>query len=326
MSHCVELSSIRSMLVISLTNLGDVILTTPVLGTLRANFPQARIAVLAGPKAEGLLRGSRTINEFILFDKRALRFGAKLKLVWALRRQSFDLVVDLRNTLIPYLICARRRSKPVVGKQLVSMRERHLARLGFLNLPIESGPFDFFSETEATQAEEKMKLLGLAIGQPYCVMVPGAGSYLKRWKLERFGEVAHHFEQRGMRVVAVGSPAEKELGAQLESCAHAINACGVFGLRELAAFLKHAKFVLSCDSAIMHLANELDVPAAAIFGPTDEKKYARMDSRHRVIRRVLDCAPCERAHCRFERAHCMEDITSGEVIKMCEELSDAARH
>lgn len=323
MTGPIHRSSIRKILIVSLTNLGDVILTTPVMAAVRSCFPGASITVIAGPKSETLLKGSSTVDQVIVFDKRSLSFGAKLRLVWGLRAERFDLVVDLRNTLIPYLIGARYGSKAFLGSKTVSMRSRHLGRLEPFGIPATAKPFDFFSEVERQSCEKKLEKLGIRPGERRMVIAPGAGSYLKRWGIERFGEVARYFSGESMRVVVVGSESEKELGAQIEQTAPAVNACGALLLRELAAVVKTAELVLSCDSAIMHLANELNVPCAAIFGPTDERKYARMDVRHRVIRRVLDCTPCERARCRFERVHCMEDITSENVIRICEELLDA---
>src|SRR3989338_438253 len=118
-------AAVRKILLISLTNLGDVILTTPVMAALRENFSGASLSVLIGPKAEELLRGSRTVNEVILYNKH-LGILDKLKLVKALREKKFDLVVDLRDTLIPYLIGAGRLPRLFFKRSPVSMRERHL--------------------------------------------------------------------------------------------------------------------------------------------------------------------------------------------------------
>ena len=315
-------SDVKNILVISLTNLGDVILTTPVLSALREKFPNAFLAVVIGPKAEELFRGSRTINEVIVYDKKRMTFFDRLQWVYGLRKRRFDLAVDLRNTLIPYLIGARQRTRFVIGKQPILMREKHLSRIKFLGGFSDSGnhQFDFFSEDDERRLHLKLKLWSVKAGQELILIVPGAGSYLKRWPVSRFGEVARYFTSKGKQVMIVGSQSERALAEQIKTFTPIVNACGSLTLRELASLLPKAALVLSCDSAIMHLAYEQNAPVVAIFGPTDEKKYGRLSPNNRIVRRKLDCAPCERAHCRFERQACMEDISSDEVIRNCEEL------
>ena len=69
----VDESKIRNILVISLSNIGDIILTTPVISLLRDHFPKNRITVLVGPKGASILEKSETINEVTVYDKKADR-------------------------------------------------------------------------------------------------------------------------------------------------------------------------------------------------------------------------------------------------------------
>ena len=317
---------IKNILVISLSNLGDVILTTPVLAALREHFPDASLAVLAGPKAEAFFEGCRTVNRVILYDKRRMSLMDKIRLIGVLRKMNFDLAIDLRNTLIPYLIGTPHKNGFAIGKQPVAMRARHLSRLKFLGLLEPTAAFDFFSEEERQRSQEKLKKSGIQTENGWIVMAPGAGSYLKRWGIKRFSEAAKHFSNQGKQVVVLGSAEERNLGEKIENGGSIVNLCGTLSLREAAAVLKEAELVLCCDSALMHLANEQNVPVVAIFGPTDEKKYARFGSSSRVVRIPLECAPCERAHCRFEHQYCMEDLFVNEVVKTCEELLSVNAH
>ncbi|MBI4388201.1 MAG: glycosyltransferase family 9 protein [Candidatus Omnitrophica bacterium] len=319
-------NQIRKILVISLTNLGDVILTAPVLATLKKHFPGASLSVVIGPKAAGLLQGSRTVDHVMIYDKRKMSLFQKLRWVGELRREKFDLVVDLRNTLIPYLIGARYHFNSFAIKKPLSMRERHLSHLSGLRLPNFEASFDFFSEKDVQQYQEKLIRESVVLESGFLVIAPGAGSYLKRWPIDRFQEVARHFARSGKQVMIVGSEAEKDLGAQIKQSVPVVDMCGLFTLRELAALLKDAELVLSCDSAIMHLANEQNAPVVSIFGPTDEKKYAKFGAKNRVIRVSLPCTPCERAHCKFKREHCMEDLSVEQVIQSCEELLYVSTH
>ena len=329
MTRSFQKNDVRKILVISLSNLGDVILTTPVFSVLKGQFPKAFLSVVTGPKAEPLLEGSCTVDEVIVYDKKNLNFFQKIKFVFELRKKHFDLVIDLRNTLIPYLIHPfSYRNRFVFGKTTASMRERHLSHLDFLNIPKMQTRFDFFSEKDREECQTKLKSKSILAEKGFMVIAPGAGSYLKRWRIEGFSNVAHYFSSQGKQIVVVGSEKERELGDQIEANSYEkiVNMCGSLSLRELAALLHGASLVLCCDSGVMHLANELNAPVVAIFGPTDERKYAKFGPHNRVVRKELDCTPCELAHCRFDRQYCMEDIATREVIQTCEELLGVHAH
>ena len=104
-----EAQKIKKILVISLTNIGDVILTTPVLSVLRERFPESEITVVAGPKGVPLLTGSRTIDRVIPFDKKA-PWWRTAAFTFGLWKERFDLVVDLRNTGFPLFLGSRYRT------------------------------------------------------------------------------------------------------------------------------------------------------------------------------------------------------------------------
>ncbi|PIQ85645.1 MAG: hypothetical protein COV74_08075 [Candidatus Omnitrophica bacterium CG11_big_fil_rev_8_21_14_0_20_45_26] len=306
--------AINRILVISLTNLGDVILTTPVMAQLHAAYPHAAITVLIGPKGRELIAGSGTVREVIVYDKKA-NWQDKITLIRQLRQKHFDLVIDLRNTLIPFLIQAKRFNFPVFGRQPVAMRARHLSRLDFLELPQTKETFEFFNEQDAETCWRKMK--GLNVDRHYGVVVlaPGAGSFEKRWPAASFGKVGRYFTAQQKQVVVVGSLAEKELGKQIQEFDpfQIANACGALTLRELAAFLKEADCVVSNDSAIMHLANEQNVSTVALFGPTNPNQYAAYKSGNRVIQAESNLRE-------------ISGISPERVIKACEDILNANVH
>lgn len=208
------------------------------------------------------------------------------------------------------------------------MRERHLSRLHFLKIPPPQSSFDFFGESDLVSARQKLSFSGIPFDDGFVVLAPGAGSYLKRWGAHRFREVAHYLVAQRMPVVLMGSAEEREIAEEVGKHVSKpiVNACGLLALREVAALLSIARLVICNDSAIMHLANEENIPVVSVFGPTDERKYAQFRSAERVIRRRMACAPCERAHCLFTRQACLDDIVSEEVIAASEGLLHANGH
>lgn len=277
----------KNILIITLSNIGDVVLTTPVIVSLRAAFPRARFTVVVGPKAAGLLQGSRMIDRLLVYDKSA-GLSHKLKLVRELREEFYDWVVDLRNSAIPYLVRADRRSPVFRRQREKSARRRHLEVLEMMRLPIhENGTFDFFSKKEEASLQEKLLQKGAAASAlEGIVLAPGAGSEAKQWRIEGFCEVASRLlSAYPFPLFAVGDQLELPLGEKLSQLdpGRVINLCGELTLRELAALLSRARLLVTNDSASMHLGYELSRPVAALFGPTDPERYGRESEIWRLL-------------------------------------------
>lgn len=318
-----KLKNVNRILVITLSNLGDIILTTPVISALRWKFPQAEITVLVGPKGAELFSGCQTVNKVLLYDKHASLIW-KIKLVLGLLKKRFDLVVDLRHTAIPYLIFPRYRTPLHSDRNIFPMRDRHFALVkNLISHNTLQNRFDFFSEENMKQAESKLhKFLGEMSNLQWIVVAPGAGSGLKRWDVQKFAWLAQYFIQKNKIVLLVGSGGEHDLGQRITQVAHqnVHNLMGEFSIREVAAIVSKAELVVSNDSAIMHLAHELGQPVVGIFGPTNDKKYGPVGPNARIVRKALECAPCEKAECQINKRICMDDLPVEDVIRACEEL------
>ena len=62
-------SEVMRILVITLSNVGDIILTTPVIQTLVKTFPKARIDVMVGPQGKEIFERDPVIFKVIIYDK-----------------------------------------------------------------------------------------------------------------------------------------------------------------------------------------------------------------------------------------------------------------
>lgn len=300
-----------TVLFITLSNIGDVILTTPVLASLHSIFRRSQITVVVGPKAAPLFKGSRCIHRLLTYDKTA-PLGQKLKLVRSLREEFYDWIVDLRNSALPFLVRADRRSPVFRSHHEVRARDRHLEVLRMMNLkPDDKACFDFFSEEEKAALSGKLRKKGFSPSIPNVVVAPGAGSEAKRWPIENFCEVVRRLlETSSFNFMAVGDVREALLCQKLseENPRRVVNLAGELTLRELAALVSEAVLVFSNDSACMHLGHELHRPVAAVFGPSDPEKYGRQNEIWRILR-----APLSRR---------LEDLAPEPVTSACRELLD----
>ncbi len=317
---------VEKILFVTLSNVGDVVLTTPALMTLVAEYPAAKLTVVAGPRAESLLAGSRYIHRLVVYDKRAswIRQWFFLK---KLREESYDLVVDLRNTAIPYLVRAKQRSPLFRRLKAVSFRERHLEVLAAMGIRGTGIPvFDFYDEISETHLLKKLRLHGIASDRGWILVAPVAASQLKTWRLDGFRKVIGKLlEERPGEILLIGDKRERGIAAELVSVdpERVFNLAGETTLREAAALVSRASLLVANDSAMMHLAYEVGCPVVAVFGPTSMPKYGHEGPKFCGVRANFSCIPCEEPVCRLERRVCLDDLAAERVLEACRKFTHA---
>lgn len=321
--NVLDKSKINKVLVISLTNIGDVILTFPVIDILKRDFPSAKLSVVIGPKAKSLLEGNPYLDKVYIFNKHQ---APRKSLAWILelRKEKFDLVIDLRNTAIPLMISPRcRTSYRSVLTNNVHMRTKHLNRLNSV-YPFGTQAnvqYSLFISDDDKQYVAKIIEEEIGPGQRYVVVAPGAADQAKRWPEAGFADVCDQLVKTDhVKIVFVGDEGDRKTARQIKALMTtpwAINLCGQTNLLHLAELFKHCFFTLVNDSAPMHLASYLDVPVLALFGPTDPLKYGPWNFRSGFLRKNESCPLCAQSK-NAARHTCMESITSQDVLNALE--------
>lgn len=311
-------SKINKILVISLSNIGDVILTLPVMDILIRDFPRASFSVVVGPKAQTLFKDNPSIHKVHIFDKKQA-FWKTIQWVVSLCGERFDLVVDLRNTAIPFLIFPRYRTSWLAGKNAGGhMKYKHLQRLrGVYPYDSESQKRYALSVPPADEAHVR-GLLRAAWGSvsPYVVVAPGAANEAKRWTSHGFIEICCHLMLRDqVKIVFVGDEHDRRGAERIAEVlgGEALNLCGRTTLVQSAAVVQNAVMVLASDSAPMHLASYMDVPVLALFGPSDARKYGPWGLDGHYLQKNQDCPGCQSPNVSAPHT-CMAAITGRDVL------------
>lgn len=107
----------KNILVINLMHIGDLMLATPVLRTLRANYPQARISILVDKKLADLVRCNKHIDECLLIDKKGKdnSIAGIARYIGRIRQKHFDLVINLHRNERASAIAAFSGANRIVG-------------------------------------------------------------------------------------------------------------------------------------------------------------------------------------------------------------------
>jgi lipopolysaccharide heptosyltransferase II len=314
------------ILFITLSNIGDCILTLPVLDFLRQKYPLAKITCLVPPRPREIFINNPAVEDVIIFDKYA-KLIDKIKLFFVLSQINFDIVVDLRNSFFGAFLPARKRSLfsgPLrrIPDKIKHMKEKHLFWASLLDYSKRNKEYQSLNITfkDIDYIDGILSGQNLAKSVKLIVIAPGSRSQLKCWGKQNFSQLCNQLIKEGNQIILVGDSLDQPICDYLQqACGQKIlNLCAKTNLSQLAALLKQAQLLITNDSAVMHLASYLNVPVVAIFGPTDEKKYGPWSENCAVVKKDIFCRPCGKAQCRFGTLECLTVIKPTDVLKQVE--------
>lgn len=327
--------------------LGDFVMATASFRRLRDAFPKAHITVGMRPFLRDLLRGSDWFDEVV--DTPSFRSPAALwRQVSAMRRQRFDLAVVLPNSpatgLVPFLARVPRRLGYRQGRpglmnlgRKANVRRRWFQRrqgprrwptpmpnyyhdlLDELGLPPGGVHPELFVTDEAEAwVDEHLRSLAIDPGTPLVLLTVGANyGASKLWMPERFSAAARRLQdERGMRALVLVGPKEVDLGNKIAAEGDAIAMTDpVLRLDRLLALVRRSALMITGDTGPRHLAVAFDRPVVCLMGPNDPNYTSYCMEHQIVIRKELECSPCQRKICPLGHHECMRQITVDEVLR-----------
>jgi ADP-heptose:LPS heptosyltransferase len=314
---------VKKILVISLSNLGDIILTFPVIDILRRDFEQADLSVMIGPKGKTLLIDNPKIDHLYIYDKQ-MPFWNKVRWIMQLRKERFDFIVDLRHGVFPVLFGARYRT-PLIRKRIPSehYRDQHL-RILYAIYPADLSreKFSFIPSENDIAFVDQTLCNHIQHDDPIAVIAPSAADHRKRWNEDGFAKVADHLAQdHGLKIVFIGGEDDSAIISRIMARMRlsAVDMSGKTTLPQTGVLISRSKIVIVNDSSSMHLASYLGVPVVALYGPTDPVKSGPWGDWSGFIRHNNDCMACQEKIPDAEHS-CMDAISPDEVVTMVERL------
>lgn len=351
------LGEVRSILVIRLDLMGDLIFTLPAIEALREAAPRARVSALVLPYTAGLLRGHPAVDRVVPVDVNRWRRPREwmagnaprqlMEAVRELRRERYDLCVSFygRVGAAAALLSGARYlvgygAEGYLGSFDLAVsghryqQRRHEAEycldlVRALGVQTIGKPSRLTVDPAAAAGVDRLLSgAGLESGARLVALHPGAlNMAAKRWLPERWAAVADWVQQDlGRRVLLVGSASELPLVEQLRSrmVSRPVVLAGKTSLLELVALLSHCSLFLGGDSGPLHVASALGVPSVSIYGPTDPAINGPLDPRSRVLRAETSCSPCydpmKPPACRQPDYPCMTEVTVDRVFETIREV------
>ncbi|HEU4458436.1 MAG TPA: glycosyltransferase family 9 protein [Methylibium sp.] len=327
----------RSVLVVCTRQIGDVLLTTPLIAAAQARWPQARIDVLGFAGTLGMLRGNRCIGELIEVPPGS-GWWASLGLIRRLwRRYDLALITQRSDRAFWYgLVAARRRAGLLMGPRRFDWWKRPFLAHGvvitdahahavteklallqpWLGAKAEAAAL----HVEPPAARELPAALGSRLRARYLVVhAPSMWRY-KQWPVEHFRVLVGALLADGHQVVLSGSGGanDQAVVAALRDLAPTpalLDASGQLDLDQLGTLLRGAALYVGPDTSITHLAVACGTPTIALYGPTPPTVWGPWPQGHpagkpwqpvallqrrgslTLMQGPAPCVPCGRAGC-----------------------------
>ncbi|MCF8063564.1 MAG: glycosyltransferase family 9 protein [Deltaproteobacteria bacterium] len=331
----------RNVLIVKPSALGDVIQATAVLPVIKETFPRARVSWLVFEQNAGALQGNPLIDRLIVVKRKGLGPMRIVSLVRELRREHFDLVVDLqcllRSGLIAYAAGSGRRAGYANGRELSTLfynepyeipRDMHAVDGYLLMCRMlgcrEAEEVRFVlpgGEAERSRVERLLRSTG-GCG-PVVAVCPTAGWPTKTWPEAGFARTADLLvDEYGARVLWLGSPKERPVGKRAAGLMKhpSRNLVGELSLPEVAVLLQPSDLFVGNDSGLMHMAAAAGTRTAVVFGPTDPGRTGPYTDRARVVTAGVDCQPCFKKKCGDLK--CLAGLTPEDLMAACRALLD----
>jgi heptosyltransferase-3 len=331
----------QRLLVVVTLRIGDVLLATPLIRSLKLAWPKAEIDVLVFEHTEGVLSGNPDINRVITVAQRPGLWKHLALIAGLLRR--YDLAVTTLMGDRPALYTW------IAGKMRIGMGDGSKKHRWKQSLLSDWAAFDNVGTHTVLMNLKLADLLGVERNREVVVSwatsdeskVAGVLPFdvrtetfavlhlypkfpYKTWRQENWAELADWFMAKGIRPVFTGGnfPDELEYVGRIVSSMPqgSVNVAGKLSLSESAFLISRAKYYVGPDTALTHMAAALGTPTVSLFGPSNPVKWGpwpknhtgdcgpyRMKGSQRAGNVILlqgdgDCVPCMQEGCERHRS------------------------
>lgn len=318
----IDFSGINKILIIRLSSLGDILLTTPLIRTIKKKYPQIKIDFLLKEEYLDLFKNNPHINKILIYSKEKINQSSTLG--------SYDLIVDLQNNLRSRKISSKLKVRTVrfkkysfrkfllvktkinLMKDLPSISVRYADAVG---LELDNDGLEIISDRQPNK-----NLFGLKNLIGIC---PGAKHFTKRYPIEYHKELCKLLLENNFNVVLFGGKIDKGICGEIsDEIPQVINLQNEDDILQTVSDMQLCDTIICNDSGLMHVASSLNKKLIAIFGST-VKEFGFMPYNYKnsliVENQNLNCRPCShigRASCPKSHFKCMKELKPEKIFEL----------
>ena len=341
-------SKVRRVLVVRLRSIGDTVLATPSLYSLRRFLPDAQLDILLEDWVAPVLDGSEEVDNIVTVERKNALDRARV--ARRLRASQYDVVYNLHggttSTFLTWATGAEHRvgfsayrysrlynhSAPspieLWGRTDIHSVEQQLALLGWTGVPVSDLPLSRLFVTPQAEASvnERLRASGIDVSRPVALIHPAAAFETKQWAPENFARIADYLSESDLAPVAIVASHELKVAVALKQAASVpLTTFMDLSLPEVTAIASRARVFVGNDSGIAHIAAAVGCPSVVIFGSSNVMHWRPWSGAPAVIvREELPCQPCPGYTCgEFDQPECIRRVPVERVRSAIKQMLDA---
>ena len=325
--------NVERVLVVRLRSIGDTVLATPSLDSLRRFLPGAQIDILLEDWVAPVLENFDAVDNVISFKKDDLTM--RLQTAWRIRQNHYDVVFNLHGGTTSGFFVRASGAKHRVGfshyrytffhnhllsssadfwgKEVTHSAEQQLALLGFVGIPVADKPKSRLN----INPDFKFQI------SDYALIHPVAAFDTKQWATENFARIAEYLSAKNLQTVAIATKKEREVLEKLKRLSNVpITVFDDLTLPEITALASRAEIFVGNDSGIAHIAAAVQTPSVVIFGSSNRNHWRPWtDAPNEIVYENLPCQPCAGYFCKeFTEPKCILNVKTESVIEAIERV------
>ncbi len=296
----------NKVLIIQTAFIGDVILATPLIETIRTNYPNCRVDFMVKKGNDDLVINHPLITSVYIFDKHK-KVSSLFENIRAIRKEKYDIVINLQRFASSGFITAFSGGAKIVGfkKNPLSFLfderfehkigngqhevDRNLSLLISFNKQLVRRPKLYPTKGEYAKIEHYSE-------SPFICLAPSSVWKTKQTPIDKWLELIKGLG-REIQIYLVGAESDFALCEEIiqkSGRTGLLNLCGKLKLMETAALFSKAKHVYVNDSGPLHIASAMNTTVTAFFcSTTPEFGFGPLSDSSEIVEvKNLECRPC----------------------------------
>ncbi|MEO5956323.1 MAG: glycosyltransferase family 9 protein [Nitrospiraceae bacterium] len=319
---------VRTIVMIHPGGLGDVLLAVPAMARLRIRFPSHRLLLCAGSQVATLLRACSIIDDWTSVQGRACAdlFAGSVTGQLQTWLEDCDLAIGWMEDADGGLSRALKvagvreailRSPFSLMIHAIHQRDRFFEAINEAPYDGEEHAWLTVTEPLLSLGQACLKTAGLSNRQPFVVIHPGSGSVHKCVGPEILASVVVALQRSGTIPVILEGPADREPVERLfQSCLQPPVVLKGLDVLTVAGVLAQARFFIGQDSGVTHMAGLLGVRTVALFGPTDQARWAPRGAHVTIVQGPPCLCRSWGDVSRCEEQPCLK-ISQNDLVSLC---------
>ncbi len=316
---------VRKILIIRFSSIGDIVLTTPIIRSLKKQIPGVELHYLVKKQYESTLSCNPYIDKIHTFNH------SIKEIISGLKKENFDFIADLQKNRRSMSVKIRLRRPSGTFNKLnkkkwlltnfkvnllpeVHIVDRYFQALSKINIKNDGQGLDYFiPESDKININE---FLPEAFHKGYIALVTGSKQNTKKIPLEKIIEIGKSVKKP---IMLLGG--KEDRGNAKQACEalndNTFNACGTISLNQSASLVEQADCVITTDTGLMHIAAAFRKKIISVWGNTVPHfgmypYFPKGEENFYIIEVAgLKCRPCSKLgykKCPKKHFRCMMDI------------------